>query len=105
MGATGMVGSDSFITESSSVVLRLRGWLRAIAARVRHMRGIVSGRDTPLPPKIAAMTVQPNVPEGAVGELPKIIFAALGTRTLRASWTEVSRPRGASSSPNSSASA
>ena len=33
--------------------------------------------DTALPPAIAAMTVQPNVPELAVGELPKIIFAAL----------------------------
>jgi aspartate-semialdehyde dehydrogenase len=33
--------------------------------------------DTPLPKHIAAMTVQPNVPEGATGELPHIIFAAL----------------------------
>ena len=34
--------------------------------------------DTPLPPKIAAMTLMPNVPEGTpTGELPKIIFAAL----------------------------
>jgi len=33
--------------------------------------------DTPLPKHIAQMIVQPNVPEGAAGELPKIIFAAL----------------------------
>jgi aspartate-semialdehyde dehydrogenase len=34
--------------------------------------------DTPLPPKIAAMTLMPNTPEGTpAGELPKIIFAAL----------------------------
>ena len=33
--------------------------------------------DTPLPATIAAMTVQPNLPELAVGELPKILFAAL----------------------------
>ena len=33
--------------------------------------------DTPLPKQIAAMTMQPNVPEGATGELPHIIFAAL----------------------------
>ena len=33
--------------------------------------------DTPLPKHIAAMTVQPNVPEGMTGELPHIIFAAL----------------------------
>jgi aspartate-semialdehyde dehydrogenase len=39
--------------------------------------------DTPLPPKIAAMTLQPNVPEGAVGELPKIIFAALDADIAR----------------------
>src|ERR1700710_884159 len=39
--------------------------------------------DTPLPAKIAAMTMQPNVPEGAVGELPHIIFAALDTDIAR----------------------
>ena len=33
--------------------------------------------DTPLPSYIAGMTLQPNVPEGATGELPHIIFAAL----------------------------
>jgi len=33
--------------------------------------------DTPLPKYIAEMIVQPNVPEGATGELPHIIFAAL----------------------------
>jgi aspartate-semialdehyde dehydrogenase len=34
--------------------------------------------DTPLPAKIAAMTLMSNVPEGTpAGELPKIIFAAL----------------------------
>jgi aspartate-semialdehyde dehydrogenase len=36
--------------------------------------------DTMLPPQIAAMTMQPNVPEGTAAEaLPKIIFAALDT--------------------------
>ena len=34
--------------------------------------------DTPLPPRIAAMTLSPNVPEGTPSpELPRIIFAAL----------------------------
>ncbi len=34
--------------------------------------------DTPLPPRIAAMTLAPNVPEGTPApELPRIIFAAL----------------------------
>jgi len=39
--------------------------------------------DTPLPSAIAAMTVQPNVPEGCTGELPKIIFAALDADIAR----------------------
>ena len=40
--------------------------------------------DTPLPPRIAAMTVMPNVPEGTPeGELPKIIFAALDAEHAR----------------------
>jgi aspartate-semialdehyde dehydrogenase len=39
--------------------------------------------DTPLPAHIAAMTVQPNVPELAEGELPKIIFAALDADIAR----------------------
>ena len=34
--------------------------------------------DTPLPARIAGMTLMPNVPEGTPGpELPKIVFAAL----------------------------
>lgn len=39
--------------------------------------------DTPLPPRIAAMTLQPNVPEGSAVELPKIIFAALDADIAR----------------------
>ncbi len=40
--------------------------------------------DTPLPARIAAMTVMPNVPEGTpAGELPKIIFAALDADIAR----------------------
>ena len=43
--------------------------------------------DTPLPKRIAEMTMQPNVPEGAAGELaipiPKIIFAALDAEIAR----------------------
>jgi aspartate-semialdehyde dehydrogenase len=40
--------------------------------------------DTPLPPRIAAMKVMPNVPEGTPdGELPKIIFAALDSDVAR----------------------
>ena len=40
--------------------------------------------DTPLPTRIAAMTVMPNVPEGTPdGELPRIIFAALDSDVAR----------------------
>lgn len=39
--------------------------------------------DTSLPAKIAAMKVQPNVPELCEGELPKIIFAALDADIAR----------------------
>ena len=39
--------------------------------------------DTPLPKHIAEMVVQPNTPEGATGELPHIIFAALDSDIAR----------------------
>ncbi len=39
--------------------------------------------DTPLPARIGAMTLQPNVPEGSAVELPKIIFAALDADIAR----------------------
>ena len=39
--------------------------------------------DTPLPPHIAAMTVQPNTPEASTTPLPRIIFAALDTAVAR----------------------
>jgi aspartate-semialdehyde dehydrogenase len=40
--------------------------------------------DTPLPARIAAMTVMPNVPEGTpAADLPKIIFAALDAEHAR----------------------
>jgi len=40
--------------------------------------------DTPLPPRIAAMRVMPNVPEGTpAGELPKIIFSSVDAGIAR----------------------
>jgi aspartate-semialdehyde dehydrogenase len=39
--------------------------------------------DSPLPARIAVMTLQPNVPEGSAVELPKIIFAALDADIAR----------------------
>jgi aspartate-semialdehyde dehydrogenase len=84
LGATGMVG-QRFIQ-----LLNHHPWFEItwLAASDRSA-GKTYGEacrwklDTPLPPKIAAMTVQPNVPEGAVGELPKIIFAALDADIAR----------------------
>jgi aspartate-semialdehyde dehydrogenase len=84
LGATGMVG-QRFIQ-----LLHLHPWFEItwLAASDRSA-GKTYGEacrwklDTPLPPKIAAMIMQPNIPEGAVGELPKIIFAALDTDIAR----------------------
>src|ERR1700712_1117406 len=78
LGATGMVG-QRFIQ-----LLHHHPWFEItwLAASDRSA-GKTYGEacrwklDTPLPPKIAAMIMQPNIPEGAIGELPKIIFAAL----------------------------
>jgi aspartate-semialdehyde dehydrogenase len=39
--------------------------------------------ETPLPARIAAITLQPNIPEGSAVELPKIIFAALDADVAR----------------------
>ena len=40
--------------------------------------------DTPLPPRIAAMKVMPNVPEGTpAGELPKIVFSSVDAGIAR----------------------
>ncbi|HLI77878.1 MAG TPA: aspartate-semialdehyde dehydrogenase, partial [Acidobacteriaceae bacterium] len=39
--------------------------------------------DTPLPPRIAAMTLQPNTPETSATPLPRVIFAALDAAVAR----------------------
>jgi aspartate-semialdehyde dehydrogenase len=78
LGATGMVG-QRFIQ-----LLHNHPWFNItwLAASDRS-QGKTYGEackwklDTPLPKHIAEMIVQPNVPEGATGELPHIIFAAL----------------------------
>src|ERR1700712_4120795 len=84
LGATGMVG-QRFIQ-----LLHHHPWFEItwLAASDRSA-GKTYGEacrwrlDPPLPPKIAAMIMQPNIPEGAIGELPKIIFAALDTDIAR----------------------
>ena len=84
LGATGMVG-QRFIQ-----MLHTHPWFEiAWLAASDRSAGKTYGEacrwklDTPLPAHIAAMTVQPNVPELAVGDLPKIIFAALDADIAR----------------------
>ncbi len=84
LGATGMVG-QRFIQ-----MLHTHPWFEiAWLAASDRSAGRTFGEacrwklDTPLPAEIAVMTVQPNVPELAVGELPKIIFAALDAEVAR----------------------
>jgi aspartate-semialdehyde dehydrogenase len=84
LGATGMVG-QRFIQ-----LLHNHPWFNItwLAASDRS-QGKTYGEackwklDTPLPKQIAEMIVQPNVPEGATGELPHIIFAALDSDIAR----------------------
>jgi len=79
LGATGMVG-QRFIQ-----MLERHPWFEVVwiaasdrSAGKRYEDACKWKLDTPLPAKIAGMTLMPNVPEGTPeGELPKIIFAAL----------------------------
>ena len=79
LGATGMVG-QRFIQLLHNHPWFEIAWLAASdrSAGKRYDEACRWKLDTPLPAKIAAMTLMPNVPEGTpAGELPKIIFAAL----------------------------
>ena len=84
LGATGMVG-QRFIQLLSNHPWFEIAWLAASdrSAGKTYGEACKWKLDTPLPKHIAAMTVQPNVPEGAKGELPKIIFAALDADIAR----------------------
>ncbi len=84
LGATGMVG-QRFVQ-----MLHQHPWFEiAWLAASDRSAGKTYGEacrwklETPLPAKIATMTMQPNVPKLAVGELPKIIFAALDAEIAR----------------------
>ncbi len=78
LGATGMVG-QRFIQLLTNHPWFNITWLAASdrSAGKTYGEACKWKLDTPLPKDIAAMMVQPNVPEGATGELPHIIFAAL----------------------------
>ncbi|WP_348268261.1 aspartate-semialdehyde dehydrogenase [Edaphobacter paludis] len=84
LGATGMVG-QRFIQLLSNHPWFEIAWLAASDRSAGKTYGDACRwkLDTPLPKHIAAMTMQPNVPEGTVGELPKIIFAALDADIAR----------------------
>jgi aspartate-semialdehyde dehydrogenase len=84
LGATGMVG-QRFIQLLSNHPWFEIAWLAASDRSAGKTYGEACRwkLDTPLPPAIAGMTMQPNVPEGCVGELPKIIFAALDAEIAR----------------------
>jgi aspartate-semialdehyde dehydrogenase len=84
LGATGMVG-QRFIQLLTNHPWFEITWLAASdrSAGKAYGEAVRWKLDTPLPAKIAAMTVQPNTPEGCDGELPKIIFAALDADIAR----------------------
>ncbi len=84
LGATGMVG-QRFIQLLSNHPWFEIAWLAASdrSAGKPYGKACKWKLDTPLPKHIAGMTVQPNVPEGCTGELPKIIFAALDADIAR----------------------
>ncbi|HUZ93372.1 MAG TPA: aspartate-semialdehyde dehydrogenase [Edaphobacter sp.] len=84
LGATGMVG-QRFIQLLSNHPWFEIAWLAASDRSAGKTYGEACRwkLDTALPKHIAAMTMQPNVPEGTVGELPKIIFAALDADIAR----------------------
>jgi aspartate-semialdehyde dehydrogenase len=84
LGATGMVG-QRFIQLLHNHPWFEISWLAASdrSAGKAYGEACKWKLDTQLPAKIAAMTVQPNVPELCEGELPKIIFAALDADIAR----------------------
>ena len=84
LGATGMVG-QRFVQLLSRHPWFEIAWLAASDRSLGKSYGEACRwkLDTPLPPNIAAMTMQSNLPEDAVGELPPVIFAALDAEAAR----------------------
>jgi len=85
LGATGMVG-QRFVQLLENHSWFEVAWLAASdrSAGKTYAEACKWKLDTPLPARIAAMTVMPNVPEGTPqGQLPKIIFAALDAEHAR----------------------
>ncbi len=84
LGATGTVG-QRFIQMLSGHPWFEIAWLAASerSAGKRFGEACRWKLETPMPRAIAEMTVQANVPEDVVGELPGIIFAALDAEVAR----------------------
>jgi aspartate-semialdehyde dehydrogenase len=85
LGATGMVG-QRFIQLLNNHPWFEIAWLAASdrSAGKTYGEACKWKLDTPLPARIAAMTVMPNIPDGTPDdELPKIIFAALDADVAR----------------------
>jgi aspartate-semialdehyde dehydrogenase len=84
LGATGMVG-QRFIQLLNNHPWFEVAWLAASdrSAGKTYAEACRWKLDTPLSERTAAMTLQPNIPEGTTGELPKIIFAALDADVAR----------------------
>jgi aspartate-semialdehyde dehydrogenase len=84
LGATGMVG-QRFIQLLSNHPWFEIAWLAASdrSSGKTYAEACKWKLETPLPKRIAAMTLQPNVPEGSAIELPKIIFAAMDADIAR----------------------
>src|SRR5277367_3491287 len=78
LGATGMVG-QRFIQLLHNHAWFEITWLAASdrSAGKTYAEACKWRLDTPLPAHIAAMTLQPNLPELASGELPRIIFSSV----------------------------
>ncbi|MDR3734068.1 MAG: aspartate-semialdehyde dehydrogenase, partial [Acidobacteriaceae bacterium] len=84
LGATGMVG-QRFIQLMHNHPWFEITWLAASDRSAGKTYGEATRwkLDTPMPAKIAAMTVSPNTPEAAGDDLPSIIFAALDADIAR----------------------
>lgn len=84
LGATGTVG-QRFVQMLSAHPWFEIGWLAASerSAGRRFGEACRWKLETPMPRQVAEMTVQANVPEDVVGELPGIIFAALEAEVAR----------------------
>jgi aspartate-semialdehyde dehydrogenase len=84
LGATGMVG-QRFIQLLADHPWFNITWLAASdrSAGKTYAEACAWKLDSPLPPHIGRMVVQPNTPEASTTELPRIIFAALDADIAR----------------------